>query len=137
MFFILSLGISSKAKKTIHDCDRIKEYLEQVLRENNLDPPSMEQIARDLQINRRTIFHYFPELCRAISAKYSKYRKATHRQAIEKSCQEVREAVKQLHSEGQYPSHNKIEKLISRPGLLRYEEMKKAFANAKQELNFR
>ena len=115
--------LKSKARKTIHDRDHIREHLEQVLNKNNSDPPSMEQVAKDLQINRRTIFQYFPELCRAISANYIKHRNATHQKAIEKSCQEVREAVRQLHSEGKYPSQNKIEKLISRPGLLRYIEV--------------
>ena len=92
----------------------------------------MEQVARDLQINRRTIFQHFPELCRAISANYTKHRTAKHKQAIEECCQEVRKAVGQLHSEGKYPSQNKVEKLISRPGLLRYEEVKKAFIQAKK-----
>ncbi|MDJ0569934.1 MAG: TniQ family protein [Pleurocapsa sp. MO_192.B19] len=127
--------LKSKAWKTTHDRDRIREHLEQILRDNNSDPPSMEQVARDLQISRRTIFQHFPELCRAISANYTKHRKATHQQAIESSCQEVREAVRQLHSEGKYPSQNKVEKLVSRPGLLRYKEVKEAFAQAKQELN--
>ena len=56
--------LKSKARKTIHDRDRIQEYLEQVLRENSPNPPSMEQVARDLKINRRTIFQHFPELNR-------------------------------------------------------------------------
>lgn len=129
--------LTSKAREIVHDRDRIRDYLERVLRESNSNPPSMEQVARELQINRRTIFQHFPELCRAISAKYTKHRTATHQQAIKECCQEVREVVGQLHSEGKYPSQNKVEKLISRPGFLRYEEVKKAFAKAKQELNFR
>ncbi|BAU65469.1 TetR family transcriptional regulator [Stanieria sp. NIES-3757] len=129
--------LKSKAKSKVLELDKIKEYLEQVIKKETIPPPSMEQVARDLQFQRRTISRHFPELCRVISANYTKHRKATHRQAIESSCQEVREAVKQLHSEGKYPSHNKVEKLISRPGLLRYEEVKKAFTKAKQELNFK
>ncbi len=94
----------------------------------------MEQVARDIQVNRRTIFQHFPELCKAISANYTKHINTTHHQEIEESCQEVREAVGQLRSEGKYPSQNKVEKLISRPGLFRHKEVKKAFAKAKQEL---
>ena len=53
------------------------------------------------------------------------------------SCVEVQEAVNILLKEGKYPSQNKVEKLISRPGFLRYEEVKQAFIQARQELNFR
>ena len=86
--------IKSKARKTVLDRDRIQKYLEWVLKENNSAPPSMEQVARDIQINRRTIFHHFPELCRAISANYTKHRTAIHQQAIKECFQEVREVVR-------------------------------------------
>jgi hypothetical protein len=60
----------------------------------------MEEISRRLEIHRRTIFRLFPELCQAISAKYDKFKKVCHRQAIEQTRQEVKQAVLKLYSEG-------------------------------------
>ena len=96
----------------------------------------MEQVAKDLPFHKRTISRHFPKLCHQISARYTQYMKSQHQETIKQTCQEVRQAVRQLHDEGKYPSQNKVEKLISRPGLFRYQEVKKAFAQAKQELNF-
>ena len=94
-------------------------------------------VIRNDSAHKRTISRHFPKLCHQISAKYTQQMKSQHKKTIEQTCQEVRQAVSKLHDEGKYPSQNKVEKLISRPGLLRYKEVKKAFAKAKQELNFR
>ena len=94
----------------------------------------MEQVARDLQINRRTIFDYFPELCKAISANYIKHRRIKHQQEIEKICKEVDEAIAKLHLSGKYLSQNNVEQLISRPGFMRYEEVKQAYIKAREDI---
>lgn len=97
------------------------------------NPISMVRLAQKSPFNRRTLYFYFPELCQEISANYAKHRKANHDRAIIESCLEVRKAVNQLYSEGKYPSQNKVEKLISRPGLMRYEEVKKAYVQARNQ----
>ena len=127
--------LKSRAKGKILDLDRIKEYLEEVMKEDKTPPISMVEVAKNLNFHKRTITRHFPELCQQISTKYTQYIKSQHKEAIEQSCQEVRQAVIQLYDQGKYPSQNKVEKLISRPGLLRYKEVKKAFAQAKQEFN--
>ncbi|MEL6442205.1 MAG: helix-turn-helix transcriptional regulator [Cyanobacteria bacterium J06621_8] len=123
-----------KAKAQSLDQNKMRHYLEQALKRSQEHPISMVQVAQQSPFNRRTLYFYFPEICQAISANYARHRKINHERAIVESCVEVRKAVKQLHGEGKYPSQHKVEKLISRPGLLRYQEVKKAFAKAKQEL---
>lgn len=129
--------LKSRAKGKVFDRDLIKEYLEEVLKEDKTPPISMVEVAKNLNFHKRTITRHFPELCQQISAKYTQYIKSQHLDTIKQSCQEVRKAIIQLNNEGKYPSQSKVEKLISRPGLLRYKEVKQAFAKAKQELNFR
>ena len=114
----------------------MRQYLEKSLKQSQANPISMVRVAQESPFNRRTLYFYFPELCQKISANYAKHRKAKHERAIIESCVEVRKAVNKLHREGKYPSQNKVEKLISRPGLLRYDEVKKAFADAKQKLDY-
>ena len=124
--------LKSRAKGKVFDRGRIKNHLEEVLKEDKTPPISMVEVAKNLNLHKRTITRQFPELCQQISAKYTQYMKSQHQDTIKQSCQEVREAVKQLYTEGKYPSQNKVEKLISRPGLLRYKEVKKAFQDERK-----
>ena len=91
----------------------------------------MEELARRLEIHRRTIFRHFPELCQVISAKYDKFQKVCHCQAIEQSCREVKQAVLKLYSEGLYPSEGRVAQLISKPGYLRYKQVRAAIEEAR------
>lgn len=124
-----------KVTRQIFDITKVEKHLQQVLNKETSSPSSMEQVARELKINRRIIYRHLPELCKAISAKYIQHRRNSHKQFIEESCCEVQEITKRLHSEGIYPTENKVENLLSRPGFFRYKKVKKAFAEAKQKLN--
>ena len=127
----------SKAKtiRQILDLDKIKNHLQQELDKGVSFSCSMEQVARDLKIDKRTIYNHFPTLCNAISAKYRQHRKDLHQQFIEESCREVQKATKELYNQGIFPTENKVEKLLSRPGFLRYKKVKDAFADARSRLS--
>ncbi|MDJ0730847.1 MAG: TniQ family protein [Crocosphaera sp.] len=108
--------------------------LKLLLKENREPPMSMEEVARQLGYDRRTIFRHCPELCRLVSAKYIKYQKRTHIQKLDDCCAEVRQAVFDLHTQGKYPSEAKVAQLISRPSFFRYKRVRKALQEARQSL---
>ena len=133
-FTNLPTQLKTKAKSRIIDKEKLKKNLEEVLRKKTTPPHSMEQVAKELKISRRTIYTYFPELCSNISAKYLEYRKITQQKNIDTICQEVRQIVYDLHSKGIFPSEQRVLKRISKPGFLRYEAVKQSFFKARNEL---
>lgn len=124
----------SRADAKPLDLQEIKLHLEKILSDDKQPYPSLEQVARTLGRDRRTIIRHLPELCRAIAARYLHQRQAGKLQAIAQCCQEVRQAILELHEKGVYPSEGRIAELLTRPGLLRYKEARKALYAARQEL---
>ena len=120
-----------KTEARVIDTSHLEQQLKACLLSHECPPLPMEEVARRLEIDRRTIFRLFPELCQAISAKSDKFQKVCHRQAIEQSCREVKQAVLKLYSEGLYPSEERVAQLISKPGYLRYKQVRATIEEAK------
>jgi len=108
--------------------------LERILLNHVCPPPSMEEVAKRLNLDRRTILRHFPEICHAISAKYTLYRKAAKQSTIERSRQEVKLAVTKLYNQNLYPSESRVSKLLTKPGFLRYKEVREVIDQTKVEL---
>ena len=107
-----------------------ENYLQNVLNNPELPPLTMKEVAQRLKINQRTIYGYFPSLCRAISAKYRSYKKLQTAQRIQKCCQEVEQAVHDIYKSGEYPSEARVSQSISQPGYFRYKEVRKSLNRA-------
>ncbi|PSB31005.1 TniQ family protein [Stenomitos frigidus] len=131
----LSLQPKPKAEASVIDTDYVERQLEAIFLNHECPPPSMEEVARRLEIHRETIFRLFPEMCRAVSAKYGKFQKALHHRVIEQSREEVKKVVLKLYSEGFYPSEGRVAQLITRPGSLRYKQVRAAIEEAKLEFS--
>lgn len=129
--------LKSKAKGKNIDLDKMKQYLEDILEKEDSSPISMVQVAKQSSFNRRTLYLHFPELCQKIAAKHSQYRNTMHLKAIEESCEEVRRAVYQLHSEGKFPSEQRVLKRVLKPGFFRYQVVKQSFFKARNELGIK
>ena len=78
---LLTTEVKSKSRKKSKpfNSEKVKSDLEALLTNNESPILSMEEVARQLGINRRTIYKYFPDLCRAISARYISYQKDYHK----------------------------------------------------------
>ncbi|MBD1864002.1 MULTISPECIES: TniQ family protein [Trichocoleus] len=124
-----------RAEPRVIDTDHLEQQLEIILLNHECPPPPMEEVARRLEIHRETIFRLFPEMCRAISAKYDQFQKIRHHREIEQSRKEINQAVLKLYSEGLYPSEGQVAQLMSKPGYLRYKQVRAAIKEAKLEFN--
>ncbi len=96
----------------------------------------MTEVAKTLAIHPGTLSKHFPELCKAISAKYRSYHAQIRRKKINECCQEVRQAFAILHQRGEYPSEARVSTLISQPGFFRYKKVRMALKDAKSRLCF-
>ncbi|QLE40452.1 hypothetical protein FD723_08285 [Nostoc sp. C052] len=105
-----------------------------ILASDNQPPLTMEEVATGLGYNRRTIFSHFPDLCRAISAKYRSYGKACHTEKIQQSCREVKQIVLKLYNQGEYPSESRVSEIMTHPGYLRYKQVRAALNETRREI---
>lgn len=115
---------SSRRESKPFESDHVRRYLEAVISSEESPPPSMEEVARRLEYDRRTIYRYFRDLCQAISFKYKKYRRESHLDILEQVCLEIKGIVDQLHAIGEYPSEMRVSEYLSKPGYLRYKKVR-------------
>ncbi len=101
-----------------------EKYLQNFLNDTER-PLKMKEVAQRLNIDQRTIYSHFPNLSKAISAKYRSYQKQQTAERIQKYCQEVEQAARSLHQAGEYPSEARVSQLISQPGYFRYKEVRR------------
>jgi hypothetical protein len=126
-----------KSKKTldkIFDFHQVQRGLESVLQGDEKPPPPMTEVARRLGYDKRVIHRHFPNLCKAISAQYVKYKSQARLTRIKQCCEKVQQAVKQLHAEGVYPSEARISEFLAQPGCCRDKEVRTALREARRKL---
>ena len=109
-------------------------FLEQVLSQQISQPPSVTEIARRLGCNRRMLYKHFPDLCSSISNIYKNYLKQTYEENLAYYSQQVQHIVVALYTEGKYPSESRVAAQMTKPGFLRYKEVRSALHLAKTTL---
>ncbi|MBD2345546.1 TniQ family protein [Anabaena subtropica] len=127
------LDSSANKLEVKFDLRRTQHLLENVLQTNE-QPLPMTAVAKSLGYPKRVLYRHFPELCRAISAKYVNYMKESRIKRIEYCCEEVKQAVRQVHTEGIYPSEAAISRLLAKPGCFRDREVRAALRTARKEI---
>lgn len=113
----------------------IQAALEAVLNGDEYPPPSAAEVGRRLGYPRATLEQHLPELCAAISARYTQARSAQGAARLEQVCNEVKQAVLDLHERGIYPSGNKVNALLGR-SVLQEQTIYRFFKHLRQELGY-
>ena len=115
------------------DSGKVEEALQASIASDEKPPRTLQQIAKQLGYDRRTIFRHFPELCHAISTKSQSYKKASRLRKIEQSCEQVQQIALELRNKGAYPSEARVSELMSKPGDFRYKSIRAALQKAQRE----
>ncbi len=126
----------NKSLERTFDFDRVHQILENILQDNSITPIPMTEVARRIGHDQRVIHRHFPELCRSISARYLTHRQQLRSQRIATASEQVRQIVKQIHSEGGYPSEAYVSQFLEKPGIFRDKEVRQAFDEARRSLGF-
>ncbi|MHC5934579.1 hypothetical protein [Nostoc sp.] len=124
---------STKKLEVKFDSDRTQQLLQNVLQANE-QPLPITAVAKHLGYPKRVLYRHFPQLCRAISAEYVKYMKESRIKRIERCCEEVKQAVRQFHTEGIYPSEAAISRLLAKPGCFPDKEVRATLRAARREI---
>lgn len=97
------------------------------------EPLSLHQIARRQGCDVQTLLRHFPQECPFIVQRAQHYRKQRGEQRLRQICEQVRQTVITLHSQGIYPSYNKLRKLFP-PGIMHTPEANVAWHDTLREL---
>lgn len=127
--------VSTSRKAPTFDASYAHQELTKVLNNSESPPLSLEEVAKQISCDRRTLYRHFPELCRQISSRYLSYRQICYQQSVSQCCQEVEQAVITLYQQGAYPTEDLVSQLISHPGYFRYKRVRKVFQEAKERLS--
>lgn len=116
------------------DAQRVRRALTRVVDRHESPPPCMREVARRLGLESANLYQRFPDICRAISARFQEYRmtRTLHRRQI--LCDAVRAATFTLHEQGLYPSHDRVETLLPVRAALRLPDLKLARLEALRDL---
>jgi len=116
------------------DRERCRIALQAALDGNN-EPLALSQVAQRLGCEARQLAYHFPEACKLVIQRAKAYRQQRKAQRLAQVCEQVRQAVLSIHSQGFYPSHRRLRILL--PGaLMRLSEAKDAWRAALQELGY-
>jgi len=109
------------------------ELIQQVLdgREESL---GVIQIAERLECSAATLLKHFPDECAIITQRMQAYRTQRRAQRIARECEEVRQAVITLHTQGIYPSHRRVRALLSQPNSIRQPAVSTVWRETRHEL---
>ena len=122
------------AAKRRADTERIQKMLETIMVDDENPPPSMREVARRLGYSVQVLCRHFPEMCRAISVRYSAYRTHRRDETVRRIGGEVRSAVLRLHTQGEYPSQRKVRSLLGKPHDMLRKEVHKIWRETLREL---
>ena len=102
------------------DTERVRSVLEATLTSDEDPPPSLREVARRLGIvEMGGLYRRFPELSRAVAARFQAARKDRTLRRQDALREEVRQVVAALHAAGQYPSCNEVRARLSHPAAFR------------------
>lgn len=131
--------ITFQTKKRSHSCfkyDKAEEALTENLNNKDQIKP-VKDVAQQLGVSKRVLYNHFPELCRSITTRYIDYLEESKKLRIIQDSIEVKNIIMELYDEGIYPSRRAVERIASKPAILREKKIQEAWNNTLIELGFK
>lgn len=116
-----SLELKQKTKKhyrTFH-AGQVRLALEAELLTENDPPQPMSVVSKRLNYDQSFLCKHFPDLCRAISARFRAYRKKQREERKQRILDEVRQTTYRVSKQGLYPSQERVRLLLATPGSIK------------------
>ena len=122
-----------KSARRLLNWDNVKAILEKIIDNSSDYAPSVNEVAKELQINKRSLYYHFPELCRDISKNHSQHIQLMKSKRIEDGCKKIKEAVENAYQAGEYPSRRVIENFLPSAIILKEEVFKEYWKTLNQQ----
>ena len=107
-----SLVARSKREMRTFDTEGVRNSLEAFLQSAENPPRSVRAIAADLGYASSFLYGKFPELCKAIAARYREGQRKKRIERTQRLCDEVRQVTLDLHKQGYYPASGRVMNLL-------------------------
>jgi AraC-like DNA-binding protein len=114
---------------------QIQRRLQEVLA-NEEEASSVDELARQMGYNHHILWANFPGLCNQVKERGSAARRKQHNERMATLCNEIRQAVFLLHSQGVYPSARQVFQRLSNIHAIRTKEGHEAWRQALEELGY-
>lgn len=106
---------------------QIRETLEAIARNEEIPPPSLKAVARQLGCSDpHSLQLYHPVPSQMISDRYAAYRDAKKLATEQQHCKDVQDAVRQLIERNIPPTGRNVALILSKPGILRSSVVREA-----------
>lgn len=122
-------------KKGSYDWSRVEKILQDIISNEIIPFPSVCEVARYIQCDKKLLYRHFPNLCKEISKKHSSFIHKQKMKRIDEGCQRIKETTKILNDSGVYPSRRKIESLLPSNIQLREKAYQKAWKESLDNLS--
>lgn len=113
----------------------VKKFLEDAISDDESPPPSVKEIAARLGFDRRLLYKHFPELCKTLAERRLRYIKIHSLERVKFTSQEIEKITADLLLKDIYPSRRKVEKMASRPGVIKEQAIREAWQQSLSDLN--
>lgn len=99
-------------------------------------PPPLSELARRLHHGRDFLHRKFPELSKAVVARYTQYQSALRKERDDALRRAIRQAVRHIIASGLYVSaaRVKVQLKLNQPGIGREDLFQRAFSEVKAEM---
>lgn len=95
---------------------------------------TIQEIAEELRYSIDVLYDHHAQLCYRITERWRNYQAESRKKNIEQACEEIRQAVLKLHTQGKHISIYAVGKLLSKPAYMRDEEVRSLFLSLKNQL---
>jgi TniQ len=114
----------------------IRRKLKSILSRNGYPPPTMKEVSGQFDVSYRRLYYLFPDLCRAISARYAAHRQECKLRNINMACEELTEIVLLLHAEGIEPNQGRVARLMKKAAYIREDKVWATYLSLRHELGY-
>jgi transcriptional regulator with XRE-family HTH domain len=111
------------------EAEKLRDALEQVLQSEEYPPPSMREVAQRLNYDQSHLRKHFPDLCKAISARYLAYQQGRRLDRFRKMNAQVQHAAEILQEQACSLSERQVGKMIGKRGIFKEEEVRASLKN--------
>lgn len=112
------------------ETEKLRDELERVLRSEESHPLSTRGVAQRLNYDQSHLRKHFPDLCRAISARYLAYQQKQRQRRLREVSAEVQQTAEVLQAQGCSSSERQVGKMIGKRGIFREAEARAALKSA-------
>jgi transcriptional regulator with XRE-family HTH domain len=109
----------------------------QIALDDQLDPISLNEVARRLRAHVRTLRRLFPHECDLVAARYKNFHTLRREARLTQACEEVYQIARSLHSDGIFPGARRIKAKLSDPHVLCEPAVRAALRSVRCELGIK